>query len=223
MQDLMEVTATEQEPLSAAPEAVSQSGEADASNDASAAQSGENGEDISTNEAEKENALVKLLQDTYGLAEGDDAALAQAFRDDRARDTARQQAAINTVLYRGAMGEYCALLAQADALRSRYPGFDLPALCRDKRFTALLSAGAEMEEAYTALHQKQLLQQAIWAAGQYGGMQARQAMLAAAARPREGAMGAGSTAIGRANPADMTRAQREAIARRVMKGEKVFL
>lgn len=42
-------------------------------------------------------------------------------------------------------------------------------------------------------------------------------------RPAEGAMTGGSTALSRTNPAQMTRAQREAIARRVLKGERVLL
>ena len=36
-------------------------------------------------------------------------------------------------------------------------------------------------------------------------------------------MQAGSTAVHRSNPADLSRAQREAIARRVLKGEKIIL
>ena len=39
----------------------------------------------------------------------------------------------------------------------------------------------------------------------------------------EGAMQAGSTAVHRSNPGDLSRAQREAIARRVLKGEKIIL
>ena len=122
-----------------------------------------------------------------------------------------------------AVDQAVALLRQADALRQRYPGFDLPALCRDKRFTALLGAGMDMEQAYLSLHQQEMLRSAVAHTAQVVSQKVSAELAAQQKRPREGAMQAGSTAVHRSNPADLSRAQREAIARRVLKGEKIIL
>ncbi len=167
--------------------------------------------------------LLSEMRQRYGLAESDPQALLEAFRTDGQSGRALREKAGKALAFRGAMGQYVALLRQADALRQRYPGFDLPALCRDKRFTALLGAGMDMEQAYLSLHQQEVLRSAVAHTAQMVSQKVSAELAAQQKRPREGAMQAGSTAVHRSNPADLSRAQREAIARRVLKGEKIIL
>lgn len=167
--------------------------------------------------------LLGELQQRYGLAEADPQALLEAFRADGQKGSALLEKAGKALAFRGAMGQYVALLRQADALRQRYPGFDLPELCADRRFTALLGAGADMEQAYLSLHQQEVLRAAVTHTAEIVSQKLAAGLAAQQERPREGAMQAGSTAVHRSNPGDLSRAQREAIARRVLKGEKIIL
>ena len=159
----------------------------------------------------------------YGLPEAGAAELLAAFGEDRARGQHIREQAVRQAAFRGVMGEYLSMLREADGLRARYAGFSLPELLKDARFLGMLRAGLSMEDAYLAMHGREVLRQAIAATHRWTERQLRAAWAAESRRPAEGAMTGGSTALSRTNPAQMTRAQREAIARRVLKGERVLL
>lgn len=168
-------------------------------------------------------ALLREMRAQYGLPEAGAAELLAAFGEDRARGQHIREQAVRQAAFRGVMGEYLSMLREADGLRARYAGFSLPALLEDARFLGMLCAGLSMEDAYLAMHGREVLRQAIAATHRWTERQLRAAWAAESRRPAEGAMTGGSTALSRTNPAQMTRAQREAIARRVLKGERVLL
>lgn len=167
--------------------------------------------------------LLREMRAQYGLPEAGAAELLAAFGEDRSRGQHIREQAVRQAAFRGIMGEYLSMLREADALRARYAGFSLPELLEDTRFLGMLHAGLSMEDAYLAMHGREVLRQAIAATHRWTETQLRAQWAAESRRPAEGAMTGGSTALSRTNPAQMTRAQREAIARRVLKGERVLL
>lgn len=181
---------------------------------------GQAGEASREGEAE---ALLREMRAQYGLPEAGAAELLAAFGEDRARGQHIREQAVRQAAFRGVMGEYLSMLREADGLRARYAGFSLPELLEDARFLGMLRAGLSMEDAYLAMHGREVLRQAIAATHRWTETQLRAQWAAESRRPAEGAMTGGSTALSRTNPAQMTRAQREAIARRVLKGERVLL
>lgn len=168
-------------------------------------------------------ALLREMRAQYGLPEAGAAELIAAFGEDRSRGQHIREQAVRQAAFRGVMGEYLSMLREADGLRARYAGFSLPELLEDARFLGMLRAGLSMEDAYLAMHGREVLRQAIAATHRWTEAQLRAQWAAESHRPAEGAMTGGSTALSRTNPAQMTRAQREAIARRVLKGERVLL
>lgn len=174
-------------------------------------------------EAGEAEALLREMRAQYGLPEAGAAELLAAFGEDRSRGQHIREQAVRQAAFRGVMGEYLSMLREADGLRARYAGFSLPELLEDTRFLGMLRAGLSMEDAYLAMHGREVLRQAIAATHRWTETQLRAQWAAESRRPAEGAMTGGSTALSRTNPAQMTRAQREAIARRVLKGERVLL
>lgn len=174
-------------------------------------------------EAGEAEALLREMRAQYGLPEAGAAELLAAFGEDRSRGQHIREQAARQAAFRGVMGEYLSMLREADGLRARYAGFSLPELLEDTRFLGMLRAGLSMEDAYLAMHGREVLRQAIAATHRWTEAQLRAQWAAESHRPAEGAMTGGSTALSRTNPAQMTRAQREAIARRVLKGERVLL
>lgn len=114
---------------------------------------------------------------------------------------------------------------QLDARMAKeiYPGFDLPKLLANDRFTALLRAGVDVKTAYEVVDGRALVANAM----RYAIGRAREKTIgdirARLNRPQEnGAGGGGATRIGPPRVKDMTRKQREEIEKRCARGEKVF-
>lgn len=110
------------------------------------------------------------------------------------------------------------LMSQAERLRQQEPGFDLGRALRNPRFARLVAAGLDAGEAYDALRQPQLLDEAYRLGLAQG---ARQAPVDYnRSRPVEnGAAPAGVvTAL---DPAGLSRQQRQEIRRMVRSGKTV--
>lgn len=110
------------------------------------------------------------------------------------------------------------LMAQAERLRQQDPGFDLGRALRNPRFARLVAAGLDAGEAYDALRQPQLLDEAYRLGIAQGARQA--AADYNRSRPVEnGAAPAGVvTAL---DPASLSRQQRQEIRRMVRSGKTV--
>ena len=110
------------------------------------------------------------------------------------------------------------LMSQAERLRQQEPGFDLGRALRNPRFARLVAAGLDAGEAYDALRQPQLLDEAYRLGLAQGARQA--AVDYTRSRPVEnGAAPAGVvTAL---DPAGLSRQQRQEIRRMVRSGKTV--
>lgn len=118
------------------------------------------------------------------------------------------------------MGQYVALLRQADALRQRYPGFDLPELCADRRFTALLGAGADMEQAYLSLHQQEVLRAAVTHTAEIVSQKLAAGLGSTAGAPAGGRHAGGQYRRAPQNPGDLSRAQRKPLPGACSRGKR---
>ena len=117
------------------------------------------------------------------------------------------------------------LVRQGEEFRQTFPGFDIQTEMQNPSFRKLTSPeiGLSVADAYFAIHHNELTPQLMGYGMQKARQQMSQSLQAQAARPAEGALrpGAQQTADVKINPKTMTRAEREAIKRRVRLGEVV--
>ena len=118
-----------------------------------------------------------------------------------------------------AIADYNAWLAEAEALKTEYPDFDLRAEAADPKFTALLGAGVDIRTAYTALHCERIIE----AAAENARRQFAADLLRRGARPAENGTCDHSAAVGKPDISALSRSEVEAIERRVARGEKIYL
>ena len=100
-----------------------------------------------------------------------------------------------------------------------YPEFDLKKEMRNPRFLRLIDAGLSVRESYEVLHRDELLRRAVEAAAENARREAYAKLASRKNRVEEN--GASPALVTRKNPASMSKSQREQIAKRVMRGEKV--
>ena len=134
----------------------------------------------------------------------------------------REQESIQEAHIRDHFGS---LTQQAEELKSKYPDFDLQKELENREFFRLTSpdVGVSVEDAYFAVHHRELAPQMM----AYGMERARQQMgqtiQAQRNRPAEGAMrtqGQPAAAL-KIDPRNMTRREREEIKRQVRMGKRV--
>jgi len=85
---------------------------------------------------------------------------------------------------------YMGLTKQAEAMKEKFPGFDLDTELRNEEFMKLTSPayGLSVEDAYFALHHKELGPQMMAYGMQRAKSQMAQSIMAKGARPREGGL-----------------------------------
>ena len=109
---------------------------------------------------------------------------------------------------------------EARALKERYGDFDLLAELQSPAFQAMLRSGTPMQNAYEALHLSDIKAGVARKAGQAREKQVTDHIRARGGRPAEGASsGAGVTWS--ADPGGLTPQQRDELARRAERGERI--
>ena len=113
--------------------------------------------------------------------------------------------------------------ADAEQLKQIYPDFDLSTEIQNATFANLLRQGVDMRSAFVAVHDVEILGGAM----RYAASEVRKAtaneIQARGSRPRENASSARASASVRKDVSKLTRADREALSRRAMSGETVYL
>ena len=117
---------------------------------------------------------------------------------------------------------------QSEALRQIYPGFDFRAECSNpktgERFIRLLGQGVDVRTAYQALHQDEIMSGAIQTAAQLSQQRTLEEIRANGMRPTEnGAGGSAATKLAKFDVNKSTKAEREDLARRALRGERIEL
>lgn len=120
------------------------------------------------------------------------------------------------------------LVKQGDALKQKYPSFDLDREMQNEEFLKMViptskgGLGIPMENAFYALHKDEIERGAMQYAVQRTAEQISNSIQAGAARPREAGLssqvGNGSLTV---NPRNLSIEQREEIRKRVQRGEKI--
>lgn len=136
----------------------------------------------------------------------------------QAREAEDQRKAALETHFRG-------LVEQGQKLKESYPDFDLRAELENPQFVRLTSpeVGVSVEDAYFAVHHKELAPAMMAYGMQRAKQQMGQTLQARSARPAEGAMRAQGqpAAEVKLDPSRMTRAERNEIKRQVRMGRRV--
>ena len=123
--------------------------------------------------------------------------------------------------------KYAEWSMQADFAKNEYPNLDLNTEMQNKDFFGLLTRGIDVKTAYQVIHHDEIIQSAISTATQRTAQAVQQQTVnnirSKGLRPDESA---GSSQAGftfKADPHKWTKADREEIAKRVARGEKIRL
>lgn len=115
------------------------------------------------------------------------------------------------------------LVAQGEELKKVFPDFDLHKEMENETFRRLTApnSGLRVEDAYYAVHHKELAPQAMAYGIARAKSQISQSIQANNLRPQEGAAKGGRSIDISMDPRNMTRQQREALKARVRRGERI--
>ena len=116
---------------------------------------------------------------------------------------------------------YASWMNQAEQLKSVYPSFNLESEMTNPEFVKLLRAGIDIRPAYEVLHQNEILPAAMQFATQTAERKLANKVMANGARPVENGMNSQSAAVVKSDVSQLSKADRQEIARRVARGEKI--
>ena len=111
---------------------------------------------------------------------------------------------------------------QAVELKNQFPGFDLARELQNRTFARLVSPrmGMSLEDAYHAVHRKEIQTAAMQVAAQKTAQQISNAIRSGSLRPQEGA--SPTPAVTNFDYSKMDKAQRDALKRRIYRGERIL-
>lgn len=168
---------------------------------------------------EKDDSLIEDAAAEAGMTVESYRTMEQ-LRQENERYQAEKQASQREEALRA---HYAKLTKQAEALKTRIPGFDLVKELQNDTFLRLTSpeGGLDVETAYYAIHHREMEPQAMAYGIQKAQEQMAQTIQANRARPVEGALKGGQATNFQIDPRTMTRAQREEMKRRARRGERI--
>ena len=197
---------------------------------------------------QKYNALapvLDLLAGKYGVDVNDADALSKAIEDDETfyedealekgltveqvkaiRKMERENAQLREQMraqqnQQRADAQYAAWMSDADKVKGIYPGFDLSTELQNEQFRNLLMSNVPIQTAYEVLHKDELIPAAMQFTAQKVTEKVANSVRAGQRRPQEGAMAGSGAVVTKSDVSQLTRADREEIARRVARGEKI--
>ncbi len=118
---------------------------------------------------------------------------------------------------------YRAWESEARELAARYEGFDVERELADEHFRAMLESGVPMRAAYFAMHADEIMPATLTHAVRTVREQVTRAVANGSLRPEETGLSPNATAPTKGDVSRLSRAEREAIIRRVERGEKITL
>lgn len=121
----------------------------------------------------------------------------------------------------GAQNQLNQWYAEADALKAKYPSFDLASEIENKDFAGMLRAGISMEHAYNLIHMDEIMQNATATAAKAAEQKVVSNVRARGQRPAENGTSSQSAFTYKDDVSKLTRADRAEIARRVQRGEHI--
>lgn len=110
---------------------------------------------------------------------------------------------------------------EAEALKQKFPKFDLAVESQNPQFTNMLRHGTPVEVAYKAIHLDEIVTDAMKTTAQAAEKRVVDNVRAKGARPIENGLSSQSTFTVKNDVTKLTKADREEIARRVARGERI--
>ena len=117
--------------------------------------------------------------------------------------------------------QYAAWMNEAEETAKLYPGFDLREELSNPDFRACLESGVGVTASYVASHYDTLMPQVLQMGAKQGRAMAAKDIAAKSARPSENGASSTAAAVTKYDPASMTREQRNKLAERAAKGERI--
>ena len=112
-------------------------------------------------------------------------------------------------------------LAEADALKEKFPSFQLKNELKNTAFRALIGNGIPLETAFLVTNKDALIPAALHAAAKDAEARTAAALSGGQGRPREGATAGGPAQVIRSDVTRFTKADRDEIVRRTAAGERI--
>ncbi len=194
---------------------------------------------------EENREIVEMLCDRYNVAIGDMASLKKALESDDAYlvgEANKRGIGIEDFKYikrlerenRRHLAEKAQFEASRRAnqtvekwfassmeLKNIYPDFDIFAEAKNPSFVSLIQKGIDIKTAYEVVHHRDLMNAAVEKAGLEAEKKTAEAIKQRAMRPAENALSSKSSAVYANGISSLTPREREDIARRVARGEKI--
>lgn len=111
--------------------------------------------------------------------------------------------------------------AEAEALRQKFPQFDLNQECQNPQFTNMLRHGTPVEVAYKALHLDEIVTEAMKTTAQAAEKRVVDNVRAKGARPVENGLSSASTFTVKNDVSKLNKADRAEVVRRALMGEEI--
>lgn len=197
---------------------------------------------------DKYNALsptLEMLSRKYGVDSSDIEALNRAIEEDdtyyedealekgitveqlkEIRKMERENAQLKAQMQERSVREnadriYAAWMEQSDAVKQVYPSFDLQGELQNQQFVSLLKSGIDVRTAYEVIHKDEIIPAAMHFTAQQVEQKVANKIRSNAGRPYENGMGSGSAVIVKSDVSQLSKADRQEIARRVARGERI--
>lgn len=137
------------------------------------------------------------------------------------RDGAKRDKLEREHIQRQAGMQYALWTRQAEEAQRLYPSLDLGVEAKNPQFRQLLRAGVDVGSAYLVVHKDDILPAAMQHAARVVEQKLAGKLQAGSARPAENAMTSQAPALTKSDVTQLTRADREEIRRRAIRGEKI--
>lgn len=189
--------------------------------------------------------VLEMLGKKYGVKSDDLASLRKAIEEDdsyyedeamelgisvkqlkEVKKVQRENAELQKQLQEQATKErvaqdYAKWMEQARQAQAVYPNLDIRAEINNQQFADLLKAGIDVKTAYEVIHKDELIPQAMRIAADKAASNITTKIIANGQRPMENGSGGKATAVTKSDVKALTKADRDEIARRVAKGERI--
>lgn len=118
---------------------------------------------------------------------------------------------------------YAGWVEQAEELKTIYPAFDLQEECRNEQFVGLLQNNVDVRTAYEVIHRDEILGGAMQYTAEQVSKKIVDGIRSKNARPTENGVAAGGAAVVKPDVSSWSKADRDEVERRVLRGEKIIL
>ncbi len=193
----------------------------------------------------RQQPVVDMLLQRYKITDGDIGKLAKAIENDDAYwSEAADEAGLSVEQFkefqrlqreneqlirreRAQLGQQRAQnqlqqwFTEAEAMKGKYPGFNLDAEVQNPQFVSMLKAGIPVEHAYKVIHMDEIVSDAMRTSAANTEKAVVSNVRAKGTRPQENGTASQSAFLIKDDVSKLTRKERAEIARRVARGEKI--